>query len=286
MIKRSMFFLFVFSLILKNLAGCCNIKRTYSPIKSNNLVDIVRKRNGKAGSLKAVVKADQFTKKGRVKLKVYILTKKGGKLRFEATVMDNTVAVLATDGEKFRSIDFKKHIVYEGPSSPCNIARIFNIPLTGEQVAVVLMGGVPILRHQKSEVEWDKCKGREILILKNKPQGLSQKIYLKRKKGSWQILGTIIKNRKGKTLLRVLAKDFRLRDGLWVGRWTHYLQPKKKADVMMRFISQKLNVEIPEEAFSIDPPRGLETHWLECPDIEGLPFEAIDPEKEEPTSKE
>lgn len=261
--------------VLLTASGCCNIRRTYTPPVARDLVNDVRKRNRSARSIRAVVKADQFTKQGRVKLKVYILAEKEGKLRFEATVMDNTVAVLASDGVRFRSIDFKEHVVYEGPASPCNIARVFNIPLTGDQVAVVLMGGVPILEHDSAEVKWDKCKGREILSLEHRESGVTQQIYLKKREGSWQITGTRIKDGKDKTLLTLTSRGFTLENGLWTARWTHYKHPQKKADVMIRFLSQSLNVDIPEEAFELEFPHGLKKKWLECEDLPGLPFEPV-----------
>ena len=262
------------------LAGCCRMKRGYTPPKPQDLVEEVRKRNARTRSLKAVVKADQFTDKGRVKLKVFLLVKKGGKLRFEATVVDNTVAVLASNGVRFTSIDFKKHVVYEGPASPCNISRVFNIPLTGEQVAVVLMGGVPLLNHDEVSLKWDDCKGREVLRLRNKETGIVQKIYLRKRKGLWQIVGTRIKDKKGKTLLKLFSREFRRRAGVWVARWIHYVHPRRKADLLMRFKSQKLNVEIPEDAFSLNPPQGLKRRWLECPPLPRLPFESLSPDQE------
>jgi outer membrane lipoprotein-sorting protein len=252
--------------------GCCREVRTYPPPKPGNLVKQVQYRNRRAQSLKAVVKADQLTKKGRVKLKVFLLIKQPGKLRFEATVMDNTVAVLTADGHQFASIDFKKHIVYRGPASPCNIARIFNIPLTGQQVAVVLSGGVPVLRHDAVKLRWDKCKGREVLILKNNKLGLTQYIYLKRRHGQWQMSASKIKDKKGKTMLRISARDFRKRSGIWVPRWIHFVHPKKKADVMMRFIAQSVNVDVPEDAFHIKPPDKLPVRWLQCRAAAQLPF--------------
>jgi outer membrane lipoprotein-sorting protein len=260
----------VFSLAMS--AGCCREVRNYPPPKPGDLVAQVRARNRRAQTLKAVVKADQLTRKGRVKLKVFLLVEQGGKLRFEATVMDNTVAVLVSDGQQFASVDFKKHVVYRGPASPCNIARVFNVPLTGQQVAVVLTGGVPVIRHDAAKLRWDKCEGQEILTLRSKKFGLTQHVYLKKKKGGWQIVASKIKNRKGRTLMKISARGFRRRSGLWMPRWIHFVHKKKKADVLMRFISQKLNVEIPAQAFQLDPPANLPQRWLRCEDRGQLPF--------------
>lgn len=257
--------------------GCCTEVRTYPVPKPATLVDEVMARNRRAKSLKAVVKADQLTKKGRVKLKVFLLADQPGKLRFEATVMDNTVAVLVSDGQSFASIDYKKHIVYRGPASPCNIARVFNVPLTGQQVAVVLSGGVPVIRHDSLKLRWDECRGREVLTLNSKAFGLTQHIYLKKKKGDWQIAASKIKDSKGRTIMKILARSFRRRDGLWVPRWIHFVHKKKKADVLMRFISQKVNVEIPQDAFRLEPPSDLPQRWLQCNATGKLPFLPVAP---------
>lgn len=203
---------------------------------------------------------------------VYLLVERPGKLRFEATVMDNTVAVLTTDGSNFASIDFKKHVAYRGPASPCNIARIFRIPLFPEHVGVVMMGGVPVLKHDSVRVSWDKCSGAEVLTLKNTASKLTQKIYLKRRKGMWQITGSKIYDRRGRKLVSLKFKRFKRKGGRWVPHLIHFVMRKPYTDVLIRFDKLVVNINIPQKAFTLEPPSKLPERWLTCPPLKQLPF--------------
>ena len=252
--------------------GCCGYVRQYHAPVPGNLLSSVNRLNRKTRSFRAKAKADQFTSKGRVKLTVYLLVERPGKLRFEATVMDNTVAILTSDGSNFASIDFKKHVAYRGPASPCNIARIFRIPLSPEHVAIVMMGGVPVLKHDSVRVSWDKCSGAEVLTLKNAASKLTQKIYLKRRKGMWQVTGSKVYDRRGRKLVSLKFKRFKRKGGRWVPHLIHFVMRKPYTDVLIRFDKLAVNIDIPPKAFTLESPSKLPERWLTCPPVKQLPF--------------
>jgi outer membrane lipoprotein-sorting protein len=265
-------------------SGCCGYVRTYHAPVPGNLLSTVNRLNRKTRSLRAKAKADQFTSKGRVKLTVFLLVERPGKLRFEATVLDNTVAILTSDGSNFASIDFKKHVAYRGPASPCNIARIFRIPLSPEHVGVVMMGGVPVLRHDSVRVSWDKCTGAEVLTLKNTGSKLTQKIYLKRRKGMWQITGSKIYDGRGRKLVSLKFKRFKRKGGRWVPHLIHFVMRKPYTDVLIRFDKLVVNIDIPQKAFTLEPPSKLPERWLTCPPVKQLPFLPVAAAKPAPSA--
>lgn len=264
--------------------GCCGHSRGYPAPSPSNLLLEVQKNNLKARTLRAKAKADQLTGQGRAKVTVYLLVKRPGKLRFEATVMDNTVAVLTSDGESFSSIDFKKHIAYQGPASPCNIARIFQIPLDSNQVAMVLLGGTPILKHDSILLEWDRRNGREVLILSNRSAQLTQKIFVKKVSSSWRVTGSVIKNHKGKTLFKLTFRRMSFKSGKWFPRWIHFIRNSPKADIIIRLDRVDLDVDLPDRAFVLVPPPNLPVHYLTCPYVQ-LPFMQSEQKKPHPPRK-
>ena len=193
----------------------------------------------------------------------------------EATVMDNTVAALATDGHAFASVDFKHRIAYTGPAKACNVARIFNIPLDAGHVALVLLGGIPILRHDTMALRWDRCHGREVLVLANRAKGLSQEIRMRRSHSGWRIEGSRVRTRTGKTIIDVQFKQFRRHKGVWIPTWVRYLQPGRKADLLLRYKKIEPGVRFPAAAFRLDLPAGFPRRFLDCTEAEGVPFESV-----------
>ncbi len=57
----------------------------------------------------------------------------------------NTLAVLATKGGALTLYDARARVLYRGPATPANLARLVPIPLTPEDLAAILCGGAPLL---------------------------------------------------------------------------------------------------------------------------------------------
>ena len=254
-------------------AGCCRQVRRYPVPRITELVGAVRKTNEHPGTMRAKVTADQRTKKGRLKATVYLLANRKGGLRMEATVLDNTVAVLTSDGRRFYSIDFKRKIVYLGPAKPCNIARIFGIPLRPGHVGLVLMGGMPLLKHRKAKITWDRCTGTEVLWLRNEEAGLEQKVWVRRTRQGWRVERSLVRDPKGRTLLSIRFRKFVRRSGAWMPTWIRYIQKGVGTDVLLRYKKVEADVEIPEDAYRIEAPEGYPVRWLDCRERRDLPFE-------------
>jgi hypothetical protein len=57
----------------------------------------------------------------------------------------NTLAVLATSGGALSLYDARARVLYRGPATPENLARLVPIPLSPEDLAAILLGGAPLL---------------------------------------------------------------------------------------------------------------------------------------------
>jgi outer membrane lipoprotein-sorting protein len=57
----------------------------------------------------------------------------------------NPLAVLATAGGALSLYDARARVLYRGPATPENLARLVPIPLSPEELATILCGGAPLL---------------------------------------------------------------------------------------------------------------------------------------------
>lgn len=234
---------------------------------SSALIQTLAGRGGQVKTLRAKAKVDQWTSKGRIKVRVYILSTAAGKLRFEAvSPFDTALVTLTSDGKKFASIDHKNHIFYSGPAKPCNIARVFGLALHPRDVGLALSGGAPVIVHDKKSVSWDKCSGAEVLRIEDTKKKLVQRIWIQREKsGAWRVLRSTVRGPKGKLMVELLFEKFRKIGGRMLPRVIKFKQTKPKADVIIRYHKQKINVSIPDHAFQLAAPPGLPERVLTCP---------------------
>lgn len=250
------------------LAGCpCNIRRTYTAPTPRALISALAGQGVQVKTMRTKAKVDQWSTKGRIKVQVYILSTADGKLRFEAvSPFDTALVTLTSDGKQFASIDHKNHVYYSGLAKPCNIARVFGLALHPKDVGLALSGGAPVIAHDKKSVSWDKCKGAEVLRVENSQKKLVQRIWIQREKsGAWRVLQSTVRDGKGKLMLELLFEKFRKVGGQMLPRVIKFRQSNPKADVIIRYHKQKINVTIPDHAFQLAAPPGIPERILTCP---------------------
>lgn len=256
------------TLLAPLLAGCpCNKRRTYTAPTSGALITALGGRGGRVKTMRAKAKVDQWTQKGRIKVRVYILSTAAGKLRFEAvSPFDTALVTLTSDGKQFASIDHKNNVFYTGPAKPCNIARIFGLALHPKAVGLALSGGAPVIPHDKKSVSWDRCRGAEVLRVEDTAKKHVQRIWIQREKsGVWRVLRSTVRDAKGKLMVELLFEKFRKVGGQMLPRVIKFRQTKPKADVIIRYHKQKINLTIPDHAFQLAAPPGLPERILDCP---------------------
>ena len=59
--------------------------------------------------------------------------------------------------------------------------------------------------------------------------------------------------------------------------WIRYLQPSVGTDVLLSYRKVEADVDIPQDAYRIEPPAGYPVRWLSCEQHEILPFEPGSP---------
>jgi hypothetical protein len=244
--------------------GCCTHRRGYGAPTAARLVATLQRPAVPVGSLRAKAKVDQWTKKGRIKVRVFILATAAGKLRFEAvSPFDTALVTLTADGQRFSSIDHKNHVFYSGPAKACNIARVFGLALAPAEVARALSGGVPVIAHRQAALRWDRCRGAEELTLSGEG-GLTQRIWMRQRGGAWQVLRATVRDAKGKVVVALSFEHHRRHGARWAPDVIKLQQPARGSDVIIRYQKLELDVEIPDEAFRLAAPAGLPERVLDC----------------------
>ena len=133
-------------------------------------------------------------------------------------------------------------------------------------MARALTGGAPVIKHDQAAVRWDKCKGAELVTLTDRSRKLVQRIWMKRSgPGRWRVLQSTVRDGKGKMLVRLRFERFRRVGGRQLPRVIKFEQPRRKADVIIRYAKQEINVSLPDEAFKLTSPPGLPEQILTCP---------------------
>lgn len=251
-------------LLLLLLPGCCTHRRGYEAPTASRLLRAAARGDTPITSLRARAKVDQFTQKGRVKVRVFLLAAAGGRLRFEAvSPFDTTLLTLTSDGERFVSLDHRAQRVLTGPAKACAVARVFGLALKPDQVLSVLTGQIPLITARARRVTWDRCKGMERLEL-TAADGRVQRVWLRRVGSRFRPERSEVRDRAGKLLLSIRFDRFRRIGGRSVPARIRFVRPATRADVIIRYDKLALNVSIPEEAFRLRVPPGLPEGTLDC----------------------
>ena len=116
--------------------------------------------------VKAAAKIDYFGEHGRIRADLSVLAFTPARLRMGVFTMNQLVATLASDGQRFAMDDQREKRFLVGAASACNIARITQVPIPGHALVSLLRGQAPILKHEPTAgtITWSG-KGHYILTI-------------------------------------------------------------------------------------------------------------------------
>ena len=103
-------------------------------------------------------KLDVFTKEiGRVRGQAYVTAVNPDRVRIDIVSFGTPIYTLTSDGKQFSLLDTKEKRFLEGPASPCNLARLTQVPIPGHALVALLRGEAPLLVHKPTDasLRWD-----------------------------------------------------------------------------------------------------------------------------------
>jgi len=211
---------------------------------------------------------DYWLKKDRVRGTVLLLGTVGSKLRFNAEnpTGGNVAVDLACDGVGYQLIDYNNNCQSVGPCTKDTIAALFQVEMDPVDFYALAVGSTPVISNPTGVVKWDKHEGHETLTLQSASDQRSQVIVLDGVDHRWDVLSSTVYDRFGEVEWKLQNKSFYEVTGangkiIRVPKKTHFVQPKRKADLAIVWKKHRFNMELGPDKFEMDIPPGL----AECP---------------------
>jgi outer membrane lipoprotein-sorting protein len=247
-----------------------------------------------ANGVQGEAKIDNFSPKGRVRGDLILTAVVPDRVRFDVVSFGTTLYTLASDGDRFQMLDVKEKQFLHGPSSPCNLARLTQVPVPGHALVALLRGEAPVLVHQPAgaTIAWDS--GGFYRIALSSTREATEEIHLEvrpsdfdRPWGEQRVRVTdVVVRQRGIDLYHADLRNHKPTqtattrtdpDGIdpdvpAIGPvcdaelpWSiHMAVPNTEQDVIFQYKEAKWNPAIIPGAFKIDPPGGVRTVFVTC----------------------
>ncbi|MBI5480688.1 MAG: DUF4292 domain-containing protein [Deltaproteobacteria bacterium] len=249
--------------------ACCGPGPVNDPASlptAGTLIAEIRGRQAQVRSLRGETKMDYLSPDGRTKVTVNLAVMRPGRLRFEAEnpVSGHTEGTLVTDGRTFALLDVRANRFLRGPALACNVARMTRIAMPPDDVALILLGSAPLLPHERAEVGHTRDGGgREVLTLHLRG-GARQRVSVSRK--TRDVVEAELLDAAGRPVWRLVHEDFRAVGTARLPRKTKFVEPRGKADILIRYKDVEANAAIPDAVFTLAPPPGMVARLVGCED--------------------
>lgn len=242
------------------LTGCPDRHRkpdTYSADPAPLLAKLAA-RNAAIRSLTAQLKLEVWRDGERVKLRQLVAVQSPNKLRIDLlSPFEQPLVTLTSDGAVLSIYDLEKKRFSRGAASNANLARLIPVKLAPDSLGGLLRGTIPIIKHTSATVSWDGENGWYQLDLEGKDR--RQRVHLEPK--AWRV--TQAREWAGG------AEVYSARLGNYSSEGQTALPQRMqltapqdiKVDAVVE--DHQVNVDLPPEAFVLDPPEGIAIEPLE-----------------------
>lgn len=129
--------------------------------------------------VQGTAKIDNFSPQGRIRGDLYLFAVNPDRVRFDVvSPFGATLFTLTSDGDRFEMLDIKEKRFLHGPSSPCNLARLTQVPVPAHALVALLRGEAPVLVHQPAgaRISWEKDGFYKLLL--QSTRDASEEIHL------------------------------------------------------------------------------------------------------------
>jgi hypothetical protein len=237
---------------------------------------------------------DHMSEKGRIRGQVFLLAVNPDRVRFDVVAFGTPVLTVTSDGKRFELLDIKEKVFYQGPASPCNLARLTQVPLPGHALVDLLRGEAPVLVHQPnaSAIQWDEHGFYKLLLQSTREatQEIHLEVYDKDRDLPWE------KQRVRVTSVRVAQRGVDVYEAELKGfepahtaapredpdgidppvppsgpqcdvelpRTIHMKVPSSGDDVVFQYKEAKWNPPLLPNTFRQQRPGGVRDRWVDC----------------------
>ena len=247
-----------------------------------------------ANGIQGEGKIDHFGERGRVRGSVLLFAVNPARVRIDVlSPFGAMLYTLTSNGDTFEMLDMQKKVMFHGPATPCNLARMTQVEVPGHVLVWLLRGEAPLLKHDREapSIEWD---GGDYVVNIPSVNDASQRIHLQVYDDDWKLpwqkqrlrVTEVETTQRGVILYRAeldnhakastlpprkdedgLAKDIPPSGGkcdVEVPRAIHLTVPHSGDDVVFQYEKVGFNPPIPSGAFSQEKPAGARKQFVTC----------------------
>ncbi|MES1157725.1 MAG: hypothetical protein ABUL67_01370 [Haliangium ochraceum] len=251
------------------------LSRAYPPPPAGELARVFQARQRAVSTMNARARATSWLDGDRVRATVLMLVHRAGRLRLEAEVsLQGTVAVLATDGQRFAFLDTMKNELRHGPACPANVASLIRIPLAPADVAAILLGDVRLPDGADLDagvVDWDADRGADVLAVRRHDGWL--RLLFQRPGGAIRLVGALATGPDGRARWRVAFEEFGTvttaapATTILLPGTIRFAEGDASFDdgVEIKFKERAVNEPVADDVFALPTPPGTTTFEVACP---------------------
>lgn len=159
-------------------------------------------------------------------------------------------SVLAIDGDRFGFYDAQAARYLRGPASPENLARVLPVSLPVGELVAILLGRVPRLSAETSELTLDERRG--LYLLKLRAARVTQRLEVEPR--TTRILRSSVEGSGGYALALDDATPYA---GGWFARRVRLEFPGQKVTLELRWQELTFNHHPDPALFEAEPPEGV-----------------------------
>ncbi len=248
------------------LWACTSYKRPYTMPTAREVQEAVSLRS--LEGMRATGKVDTMTDKGRLKVQVFMLADRIGRLRFDAVTpppMNATVLLVTSDGNRFVAHDKDQNHFFVGPTKACAVNKVLGVHLSPAELFSLLIGENPWGNGTPETITWDSTCGCEVITTRDKDRELKLWVLGHRGRGNWRLEKVEMKTPR--TRIRVEYRGYRKIDGKYVPMRMRITQKGQKGDAVFAWSRMELDPELDPEAFYQTPPVDARIHYVGDCDI-------------------
>jgi hypothetical protein len=188
----------------------------------------------------------------------FLAAERPGRLRVESQdFFGNVVSILAVDGEALALYDARARILYRGPASPENVARLVRVALPPADLVALLCGSVALLDGEP--VDAAPADGALRLTLR---RGEAQQVL---DVGAGAAVLRSDLRRAGVSVLEAGLSGHRLRGGLPMPTEVTLRAPHAGLSLDLRWKELEVNARLDPKLFRLEAPAGAKVMELEGP---------------------
>ncbi len=219
------------------------------------LFDALAERSKAVQSLTAQLSLEVWSGDDRVRLRQLVALRRPAHLRIDSlSPFDAPLSTLVTDGERLSIYSLEDRRFYTGRATPQNLSRLVPIELGPAELVALLRGDVPLMKHEAAAVSWDADQGWYQLDLS--APAARQRIHFEPK--TYKVRAIRAWTGDATRYIALFAQY----DGPVPTRM-RFESPAKAIRVDVTVRDHRLNPDLPDAAFELEPPRGVPVESLD-----------------------